>query len=63
MATIVPQAEIVIVNEWLELVEHDLEKTKAEQMRIRGEFQAAFARGLVARGFRRDEERPAFLLY
>jgi predicted GNAT superfamily acetyltransferase len=62
-ATNVPQAEIVIVNDWLELVEHDLEKAKAEQMRIRGEFQAAFARGLVARGFRRDEERPAFLLY
>jgi predicted GNAT superfamily acetyltransferase len=62
-AAMMPAAEIVAVNDWLGLVERDLEKAKVELMRVRGEFQAAFARGLVARGFRRDAERPAFLLY
>jgi len=58
-----PKAEIVTIPNWLQLVEDDVEKAKAEQLRVRGEFQAAFARGLVARGFRRDVERPAFLLF
>jgi predicted GNAT superfamily acetyltransferase len=62
-ATLVPQAEIVTVNDWYRLVDEDVEKARAEQLRIRSEFQAAFARGLVVTGFRRDVERPAFLLY
>jgi predicted GNAT superfamily acetyltransferase len=62
-ATIMPAVEIVAVNDWLGLVERDLEKARTELKRVRGEFQAAFARGLVARGFERDAERPAFLLY
>ncbi|MFL6375240.1 MAG: GNAT family N-acetyltransferase [Pyrinomonadaceae bacterium] len=60
---IIPVAEIVAVNDWLQLVDVDLEKAKAELLRVRAEFLAAFAGGLVARGFRRDAERPAFLLY
>ncbi len=56
-------AEIVTVNDWLKLVAQDAAAANAEQLRIRAEFQAAFGRGLVARGFRRDVERPAFLLY
>ena len=35
----------------------------AEQLRIRREFQAAFARGLIGRGFQRDAAHPAYLLY
>jgi predicted GNAT superfamily acetyltransferase len=62
-ATIMPAAEIVGVNDWLGLVERDLETARAELMRARREFQAAFARGLVASGFRRDADEPAFLLY
>jgi len=62
-AAIMPAAEIVTVNNWLELVEKDPASAQAEQVRVRGEFQAAFERGLVARGFRRDAERPTFLLY
>lgn len=58
-----PEAEIVTVNDWYELVKEDVERAQTEQLRVRSEFQAAFARGLVARGFRRDAERPAFLLY
>jgi predicted GNAT superfamily acetyltransferase len=61
--SMLPEAEIVIINDWLYLVESDLERAKAELMRVRSEFEAAFARGLVATGFRRDEQRPAFLLY
>lgn len=55
-------AEIEIMPDWLGLVELDAEKALSEQIRIRGEFQKAFAEGLVGRGFRRDAERPAYLL-
>lgn len=58
-----PKAEIQIMTDWLGLVEGDPAAALAEQLRIRGEFLASFARGLVARGFRRDEIRPAYLLY
>lgn len=58
-----PAAEVVIMNDWAALVARDPAAALAEQERIRGEFQAAFARGLVARSFRRDDERPAYLLY
>ncbi len=63
VSDIFPVAEIVTVNHWLQLIEDDVEVAKAEQRRVRGEFQDAFARGLAARGFRRDAQRPAFLLY
>lgn len=55
-------AEIEIVDDWPGLVASDPAAAIAEQMRVRGEFQAALARGLVARGFRRGN-RPAYLLY
>ncbi len=58
-----PAAEVVIMNDWAALVARDPAAALAEQERIRGEFEAAFARGLVARSFRRDDERPAYLLY
>lgn len=58
-----PDAIIEIMNDWLGLVDSDSEAALAEQARIRGEFQAAFARGLIGRAFRRDSERPAYLLY
>ncbi|MBV9242857.1 MAG: GNAT family N-acetyltransferase [Acidobacteria bacterium] len=62
-AAIMPEAEIVTVSDWLQLIDQDVEQAKAEQLRIRSEFQGAFARGLAARGFRRDAEKPSFLLY
>lgn len=55
-------AEIEIMPDWLGLVEQDAEKALAEQLRIRGEFQKAFADGFIGRGFRRDAIRPAYLL-
>lgn len=62
-AAIMPKAEIFTLNDWYGLIDRDPQIARAEQLRIRGEFQAAFGRGLVAKGFRRDVERPAFLLY
>lgn len=58
-----PTANIQIINDWLGLVAVDPEKAKAEQLRIREEFKTAFGFGMVCRGFYRDNERPAFLLY
>src|SRR5580765_859062 len=58
-----PETKIAIMNDWLDLVEADPQGALAEQLRIRGEFERAFADGLVGRGFRRDDKRPAYLLY
>lgn len=58
-----PEAEIVITNDWAGLVASDPAAALAEQLRIRGEFQAAFSAGLAGRAFRRDAVRPAYLLY
>jgi predicted GNAT superfamily acetyltransferase len=58
-----PAAAIVIMNDWQELVTANPAAGLAEQLRIRGEFEEAFAAGFIARGFHRDDERPAYLLY
>ncbi|MGH7782619.1 MAG: GNAT family N-acetyltransferase, partial [Candidatus Binatia bacterium] len=58
-----PSAEVAIMNDWMSLVTSDPAAALAEQLRIRGEFQAAFAKGLIGRAFRRDGARPAYLLY
>lgn len=58
-----PSAVVEIINDWLGLVESDPDAALAVQMRIRGEFLTAFANGLIGRAFRRDDERPAYLLY
>ena len=55
--------EIEIMNDWLGLVESSPSEALAEQTRIRGEFEEAFRNGLIVRGFRRDDTRPAFLLF
>ncbi len=58
-----PAATIVIMSDWLRKVKSNPAEALSEQNRIRGEFEAAFGDGLIGRGFRRDDERPAFLLY
>lgn len=58
-----PAARVAIMSDWQALVSESPQRALDEQVRIRGEFQAAFARGLVARSFERDEARPAYLLY
>lgn len=58
-----PDVEIAIMKDWAGLVAADPAAALAEQLRIRGEFEAAFAAGHVGRAFRRDPQRPAYLLY
>ena len=58
-----PTATVQIMNDWLGLVANNPEIAKAEQMRIREEFQTAFGFGMICRGFYRDDTQPAFLLY
>ena len=58
-----PDAEIGIMNDWIGLAKADPAAALAEQLRVRGEFEAAFADGLVGRSFRRDDEPPRYLLY
>lgn len=55
--------EIEIPNNWEALVAAEPEQAIAEQSRVKAEFGEAFGRGLVCRGFRRDDKRPAYLLY
>ncbi len=58
-----PSAVIEIMPDWYGLVERGAEGALAEQHRIRAEFLTAFSNGYIGRGFRRDDERPAYLLY
>jgi len=58
-----PAVEIVIPVEWSKLVKQDPAMAKQEQLRVRREFQEAFAGGLVAAGFERSSTEPRYLLY
>ncbi len=58
-----PVRKIVIPADWRGLLLNDPEKARAEQLRIREEFAAAFNKGLTCKGFERDEEKPAYLLF
>lgn len=57
-----PAARIIVPANWPELVKTP-EIALAEQLRVRGEFQKAFADGLVGRGFVRDDAEPHYVLY
>ena len=54
---------IEIPADWSALVRLEPEKARAEQLRVRTAFEAAFSRGLTCRAFHRDANRPAYLLY
>ncbi|MEO6334216.1 MAG: GNAT family N-acetyltransferase [Pyrinomonadaceae bacterium] len=58
-----PIARITIPPSWNDLVSADAQAALNEQLRVRGEFQAAFKQGRVGRGFVRGEAAPAYLLY
>ncbi len=58
-----PAGRISIPSNWDELVRTDLRRAIDEQNRIKGEFQEAFGRGLIARSFERRESDPAYVLY
>jgi len=55
--------EVVIPKDWYALVGANAKDALAEQLRMRTEFQSAFASGMVCRGFVRDETKPRYLLY
>jgi predicted GNAT superfamily acetyltransferase len=61
--TSAPDAEIAIPVDWHSLVAREPLSAHSEQLRVRAEFARAFAAGLVCAGFRRDPERPRYLLY
>ncbi len=61
--TRVPDAEIAIAPDWHALVAHDPRAARREQLRVRAEFEQAFAARLVCAGFKRDNERPRYLLF
>ena len=58
-----PDAEVEIINDWSTLVTSDPAAALELQLLVRKDFEAAFVDGMTARGFRRDEDHPAYLLY
>ena len=58
-----PSATIDIPTDWTRLCKENPVQAKQEQLRVRREFQQAFAAGLIAAGFERSTEQPRYLLY
>ncbi len=58
-----PVRQIAIPSDWSGLVRSDAKRALNEQLRVRADFQDAFERGLIGRGFVRDPSGPYFLLY
>ena len=57
------QATVEIPADWDVLVKLDVPRARAEQLRVRAEFQKAFGAGLICAGFERSAEHPRYLLY
>lgn len=58
-----PDTTIEIPADWSKLIAQNPEGAKQEQLRVRQEFQTAFAARLVCAGFERSSERPRYLLF
>ncbi len=58
-----PVRSIAIPAEWSALVKGDAQRARDEQTRVRDEFKAAFADGLVSAGFERGTEQSRYLMY
>ena len=58
-----PAATIEIPPDWPALIQRDARQARREQLRVRAEFEEAFAAGLVCAGFQRDEAHPRYLLF
>lgn len=54
---------VEIPTDWNKLVVENTAEAIAEQTRIKHEFQAAFSKGLIAKGFERSDTNPKYLLY
>jgi predicted GNAT superfamily acetyltransferase len=58
-----PETAIAIPRDWPKLLRENSSQAKQELLRVRREFQNAFASGLVCVGFERSAEQPCYLLY
>jgi predicted GNAT superfamily acetyltransferase len=58
-----PAASVLIPANWRALVREDAAAARAELLRVRAEFRAAFASGLVCAGFERGQSAPRYLFY
>ena len=58
-----PEASVAIPTNWGALVREDPAAAREELLRVRTDFQAAFAAGLVCAGFERDAARPRYLFH
>lgn len=58
-----PAAKVEVPNDWFALLAKSTDEALVVQAKIREDFEAAFAKGLVARGFERDDLSPKYLLY
>lgn len=58
-----PAATIEVPTDWTRLCRENAGEAKQQQLRVRAEFQQAFAAGLVAAGFERSPEHPRYLLF
>ncbi|MGI8732993.1 MAG: GNAT family N-acetyltransferase [Pyrinomonadaceae bacterium] len=56
-------ATIELPSNWTNLVAEDSQTARMEQLRVRQEFQQAFAADLICAGFERTAGRPRYLLY
>lgn len=58
-----PAATVEIPSHWSQLIRDNRQAAQRELLRVRDDFQRAFAAGLVCAGFERDPSRPRYLLY
>jgi predicted GNAT superfamily acetyltransferase len=58
-----PARTISVPVNWTRLCRENPALAREEQLRVREEFQQAFAAGLFAAGFERSSEEPRYLLY
>lgn len=58
-----PAKQISIPGNWSDLVGSDPKEALSVQLRVRSDFEDAFAHGLVGRGFVRDSIDPTYLMF
>jgi predicted GNAT superfamily acetyltransferase len=58
-----PHLMIDIPADWTKLCRENPGQARQEQLRVRQEFQKAFASGLIVAGFERSVDQPRYLLY
>lgn len=58
-----PDATIEIPSDWPALIRQDRHAARREQLRIRAEFEQAFAARLICAGFERGTAHPRYLLF